>query len=61
MPNHYAKGSIYAFVYFTLQGNLYRLEETETMEVKYSGWGFSCVNPVKVNGNCTTKSLHVTQ
>lgn len=48
---------IYAFVYFALQGNLYRAEEPETVEVKYSGWGFSCVDPIKVNGSCTTKSL----
>lgn len=61
MLKHYTKGSIYAFVYFALQCNLYRLEETETMEVKYSGWGFSCMDPIKVNGSCTTKSLCITQ
>lgn len=60
MLKHDAKGSLYVSVCFTLQGNLYGLEETETVEVKYSGWGFNCVDPFKVNGSCTTKSLHVT-
>lgn len=62
MLKHYAK-SIYALVCFALQGDFNRLEETETVEVKYSGGGgrFSCVDPIKVNGSCTTKSLCVTQ
>lgn len=58
---HCTKGSIDAFIYFPLQGNLYRPEETETMGVKYSGWGFSCVDPIKVNESYTSKSLHITQ
>lgn len=38
MLKHYAR-SIYALVCFALQGNFNRLEETETVEVKYSGVG----------------------